>query len=126
MRDIQVHHSGGHMPVSWHNRSSGLKASSIFDSPSHVHPVTLCSVILTDRSVPVPTDLFWGESSTAKTIAHLDINTHRTTSCQETLKTSKIAHKYKGETLETMQRESNHVSCVLNTHNLISANKSDI
>lgn len=88
--------------------------------------VTLYSVILIDRSVPVPTDLFWGESSRAKTIAHVDINTHRTTSCQETVKTSKIPHKHKGVTLENMQKESNCGSCVLNTHSLISANKSDI
>lgn len=75
MRDIPVQHSEGHVPVSPHNCPSGLKVYSISDSPSHVHPVTLCSVILIDRSVPVPTDLFWGESSRAKTIAHVDINT---------------------------------------------------
>lgn len=87
----------------------------ISDSPYHVHPVTTCSVILTHCFAPDPTDLFWGENSTAITIADVDINTHRPTSCQETLKTSKIAHKHKGETLETIQKENNCVSLACST-----------
>lgn len=129
MRDIQVQHSEDHVPVSAHDsltEKSWLEYIVFSDSPSHGHPVTLSSVISTHCFVPVPTDLFWGENSTAITIAHVDINTHRTTSCQETLKTSKIAHKHKGETQETIQKESNCVSCMLNFDNIISATKSHI
>ncbi len=132
MRDIQVQHSFSTLGATCLSQRTSVRLtekSTVYrfsDSPSHGHPVTLCSVISTHCFVPVPTDLFWGENSTAITIAHVDINTHRTTSCQETLKTSKIAHKHKGETLETIQKESNCVSYMLNFDNLTSATKSHI
>lgn len=129
MRDIQVQHSGGHVPVSAHNCPSDWKVYSIqffwqpISQPS-CHPL-FC--YLNTLLCPCSHRLILGweqHSNNNSTCRHK--HTHRTTSCQETLKTSKIAHKHKGETLETIQKENTCVSCMLNLFNLISATKSHI
>lgn len=114
MRDIQVQHSGGHVPVSAHNYPSDWKVYSIqffwqpISQPS-CHPL-FC--YLNTLLCPCSHRLILGweqHSNNNSTCRHK--HTHRTTSCQETLTTSKIAHKHKGETLEIIQKERVSLAC---------------